>query len=53
MGDVVEEAFDISFYSNSIWDVNMDLYGKIGKFDNKWKGRQQMEANQNEKERQI
>ena len=31
----------------------MDFYGKIGKFDNKWKGRKQMSANQNEKERQI
>jgi putative transposase len=31
----------------------MDLYGKIGKFDNNSKGRKQMEANQNEKERQI
>src|SRR6476469_5366293 len=31
----------------------MDFYGKIGKFDNKSKGRKQMEANQNEKERQI
>ena len=31
----------------------MDLYGKIGKFDNKWKGRKQMSANKNEKERQI
>ena len=33
--------------------LHMDFYGKIGKFDNKWKGRKQREANQNEKERQI
>ena len=31
----------------------MDLYAKIEKFHNKWKGRKQIEANQNEKERPI